>query len=241
MTPVGSTLSPATSRATPQMANSPVRANGALEQPLKDVASPAVVNDVRSARNRFSYRDQVTTDTALMPFVRSLPEFSRAGAVEKIYQDAAAIRSRGEDAVVVSMTMPEGEATARVYSRGEFLTAVNSHDPDSLGSFETKDGKKHFIRDYVRKSLVETYGVEMPVLERKDRIAAMIVGMFDTQPDATEKSPGDAQIDKMKQLRTLSLQAADSPTDNVNTLTLISIPSGPAAKPVGATTTEVDI
>ena len=80
MTPVGSTLSPATSRATPQMANSPVRANGALEQPLKDVASPAVVNDVQSARNRFSYCDQVTTDTALMPFVRSLPEFSRAGA-----------------------------------------------------------------------------------------------------------------------------------------------------------------
>ena len=139
----------------------------------------------------------------------------------------------------MSMTMPEGEATARVYSRGEFLTAVNSHDPDSLGSFKTKDGTKHSIRDYVRKSLVELYGVETPVLESKERIAAMIVGMFDTQADATERSPREAQIDKMKQLRTLSLQASDSPTDNVNTLTLISIPSGPAPKPVGATTTEV--
>lgn len=241
MTPVSSPALPVASRATAQTESSPVREKDAVGQPPKEVSSPAVVNEIRSARNRFSYRDQVTTDTALMPFTRSLPESSRAEAIEKIYQDAAAIRRRGEDAVVVSITMPEGEASARVYSRGEFLTAVNSHDPDSLGSFETKDGKKHSIRDYVRKSLVELYGVEMPVLASKERIAAMLVGMFDTQPDATEKSPREAQLDKMKQLRTLSLQAGDSPTDNVNTLTLISIPGGPASKPVGATTTEVEI
>lgn len=180
-------------------------------EPPVDRITPAVPVAPLGRPSGFSAPELGAVLTALEPLTRPA-EGGRADGADAIARGTlerlAELRQNGADAVLLVVSTPGGGGLGTIMSYGDFLAAVTSEDPESLGSYRAEPGAPLVsFRDLVRRAIGQDAGTASP--DPRQAMAAAIAAMI--ARERGEDAPDTSRAETLRGLASRYDSLRDAP------------------------------